>query len=273
MQLPSPKAVSANLRTILLKVSPAPSSLAERRAILHLLKKYADVEFFKRLNDPSHFISIVGNPEIAHRLVEQSPFVFDYTPQQQSRKNTTTTTSRSLSVAVNDSPTTNPSTTAEENTQPVRTFLVKMTDKQDYAHRTRIRSSVLYGRWPAHDDGLVFREDSVARAALRRAVPAGPDADGLADWESFGQADDDDTAGVLPLRDPRDFVQARRQRQADGATGFESLVELWNKKYVEEKGRIGGGGGSGVEAGGRSVPGEGKGGSKVRERSGVQEVD
>lgn len=39
----------AKVRTVLVKVSPAPSTLSERRAILGVLKQHGDVEFFKRL--------------------------------------------------------------------------------------------------------------------------------------------------------------------------------------------------------------------------------
>lgn len=42
--------VPANLRTILVKVSPAPSSLSERRAILHVIKQRGKVEMFKKLH-------------------------------------------------------------------------------------------------------------------------------------------------------------------------------------------------------------------------------
>ncbi|KAK4121026.1 hypothetical protein N657DRAFT_636078 [Parathielavia appendiculata] len=263
--------VSAKLRTILVKVSPAPSSLSERRAILHLLKKYADVEYFKRLKDPSHFISIVNTPQTARRLIEQSPFVFDYRTQQQSGK-----TSSSLSAADNKPLTTN-ATNPPNGATSVRTFLVKVTEKFDYKHKTRIRSSILYGHWPQHDD--IFQADSVAKAVLRRSVPEGLDLDGLADWESFGQADEDESNLAASLRDKRDFVKARGIRKANDASGFESLVELWNTKHGDKLGMIGEDGRKGAEgaapvaAVGESMPGESSEESRARDRSDAEELD
>lgn len=40
----------ANMRTILVKVSPAPATLSERRAILRILKQRGEVELFKKLH-------------------------------------------------------------------------------------------------------------------------------------------------------------------------------------------------------------------------------
>jgi hypothetical protein len=49
MSLPRVAPGVANLRTVLVKVSPSPVTLSERRAVLGALKKYAEVEVFKKL--------------------------------------------------------------------------------------------------------------------------------------------------------------------------------------------------------------------------------
>lgn len=49
MSLPGVGPVKASLRTILVKVSPSPVTLSERRAVLGALKKYAEVDVFKKL--------------------------------------------------------------------------------------------------------------------------------------------------------------------------------------------------------------------------------
>lgn len=40
---------SAKLRSLFIRVRPAPSNLAERRAVLRALQRYADIEVFKKL--------------------------------------------------------------------------------------------------------------------------------------------------------------------------------------------------------------------------------
>jgi hypothetical protein len=51
----------ANLRTVLVKVSPAPATLSERRAILRILKQRGEVDLYKKLQvgfpGPSTFLS------------------------------------------------------------------------------------------------------------------------------------------------------------------------------------------------------------------------
>ncbi|EAQ92403.1 predicted protein [Chaetomium globosum CBS 148.51] len=96
MSLPRVGPVAANLRTILVKVSPSPVTLSERRAVLGALKKYAEVEVFKKLQEPSHFVSIVAQPQMADNLIANSPLQFDVAaqPQNQHNKPLLTTTPR-----------------------------------------------------------------------------------------------------------------------------------------------------------------------------------
>ncbi len=56
------RSVNANARTVLLRVTPTPATLTERRAILGVLKKHAGVEVFKRLHvrQPVQFLACVA---------------------------------------------------------------------------------------------------------------------------------------------------------------------------------------------------------------------
>ncbi|KAK3897381.1 hypothetical protein C8A05DRAFT_39069 [Staphylotrichum tortipilum] len=86
MALPHGASTAALLRTVLVKVSPAPISLSERRAILHVVKKHAKVDVFKKLYDPSHFISILATPQMATSL---KTFLVKITPSPSHAHKTT----------------------------------------------------------------------------------------------------------------------------------------------------------------------------------------
>jgi hypothetical protein len=172
-----------------------------------------------------------------------------------------------------DKPSPDTPTTSTETRNPACTFLVKIIEKPDYAHRTRIRNSQLYGRWPQHD-GL-FQQDSATRAALCRSVPGNIDFDGLADWESFGQADEDEAPSSM-LINKRHFVQVRRMRKSNDGAGFESLVEMWNARHGGGEGRVGVDGGKGIEeaeAGAAVTAGEWMAGVELGGSTGKGELD
>ncbi|KAK4038030.1 hypothetical protein C8A01DRAFT_17845 [Parachaetomium inaequale] len=239
----------ANMRTVLVKVSPAPTTLSERRAVLGVLKKYAVVDVFKKLHDPSHFISTVAQEQMALSLVAKSPLQFDYAARQ-GRSNRTTTAPK--------------------------TFLVKITEKPDYSHKTRIREALIYGRWPSpgpepepqpefgqqqqqqqqqqygdRDPAALFREDSLPRAALRAACPRDMAWAGLTDWESAGQLDGDGGAG---LSHKGDYAQARLMKRGRNDSWFESLAEVYLARHEREESREGGlGKDAGVEEGGAAA--------------------
>ncbi|KAK6864140.1 hypothetical protein PG990_006424 [Apiospora arundinis] len=71
---------SLSSRTVLVKCTPAPQSLAERRAILQGLKMTGlqpEIEVFRKLEgaaDASSFIAITATPATASNLVHDSPF-------------------------------------------------------------------------------------------------------------------------------------------------------------------------------------------------------
>ncbi|KAF3008145.1 hypothetical protein E8E14_002057 [Neopestalotiopsis sp. 37M] len=70
---------SLSARTLFIKCSPAPSSFAERRAILKALSTTGTgtgtkIEVFKKLEDSSSFIAVTTTPESAQSLVGDSPY-------------------------------------------------------------------------------------------------------------------------------------------------------------------------------------------------------
>ncbi|KAH6649839.1 hypothetical protein F5144DRAFT_597350 [Chaetomium tenue] len=276
MSLPRVGPVAANLRTILVKVSPSPVTLSERRAVLGALKKYAEVEVFKKLQvyknqlmlslqEPSHFVSIVAQPQMADNLIANSPLQFDVAAQPQNQHNKlllTTTT------PAGPHPSTTPETT--------KTFLVRIQSKPDYNHKTHIRESLVYGRWPEQGQipnpdqtqpqpqiqpqnpspsPSLFLSDSLARAALSDALPPSLARAGLADWESAGQLGEDDGVATW-LNHGGDFVAARRARRGRNRSAFESLVGLWEGRRGV-KGEREGEGGLGVRREGREGGGRG----------------
>ncbi|KAK4243950.1 hypothetical protein C7999DRAFT_17744 [Corynascus novoguineensis] len=214
MSLAQPGPTAAKLRSILVKVTPAPTTLSERHAVLGVLKKYADVEVFKKLHDPSHFVSIVAQPQMALNLIAKSPLEFEYAARRSATRLVT------------------PNTTT---TEP-KTFLVKIVENPDYKHRTHIRESLTYGRWPEHEQqrkqrdagAQLFVEDSLPRASLSAICPPGIASAGLADWESAGQLGEDEGLATW-LSGKADFVQARQMKKARNATAFESLVEAYER--------------------------------------------
>ncbi|KAL2173205.1 uncharacterized protein P884DRAFT_252365 [Thermothelomyces heterothallicus CBS 202.75] len=219
MSLSQAGPTAAKLRSILVKVTPAPTTLSERRAVLGVLKKYADVEVFKKLHDPSHFVSIVAQPQMALNLVAKSPLEFEYAARQSASTRT-----------------------AAATTPEPKTFLVKIVENPAYKHRTHIRESLTYGRWPEHEqqrkqrdaDAQLFAMDSMPRAALGAVCPPGIASAGLADWESAGQLAEDDGLATW-LSGKVDFVQARQMKRARNATAFESLVEAYERRRNEGK--------------------------------------
>ncbi|KAL2017986.1 hypothetical protein VTK56DRAFT_1366 [Thermocarpiscus australiensis] len=198
----------ANLRTIYLKVTPAPANLSERRAVLRALKQHGEIEVFKRLNDPSSFLSVVASHITALGIIAGSPLQFDYV-----------TTSRHTSAAAAGS-------LAEPETS-TKTFTVSIFEEPEYKHRTHIRASPLYGRWALPQEHP-FLETSLARAALRRFVPRDMSWAGLVDWETCGQLEGlQSRASWVPTRD--DFVAARQMRRAQEGT-YQSLLDMFNAR-------------------------------------------
>lgn len=87
-------------------------------------------------------------------------------------------------------------------------------------HNELIEDSPLHGPWPGRPDATSF----VARY-LRRVIPDGTLKDGLADWETGGQLQEDgDALGKAADMGPRFYVQ-RRQRRRESKMGLSGVLE------------------------------------------------
>ena len=193
---------------------------------------------------------------MADNLIAKSPLQFDVAAQPPNQHTKPIITARLPASALPPPPNPTPPTT--------KTFLVKISPKPDYNHKTHIREALTYGRWPEHtqqeqeqqQEGenaqALFRADSLARAALSDTVPPGLARAGLADWESAGQLGGADEAPATWLSRGGDFAGARRAKRGRNRSGFESLVGLWEGRRGGSplvKGGVGrgegGGGGEG----------------------------
>lgn len=150
---------------------------------------------------------MVESPQMAHSLIERSPLQFDYVPQQGRGNGAADSTANPASAN--------------------KTFLVKIIEKSEYKHKTHIKESLTYGRWPEHD--TLFLEDSLPKGALRQACPRDMAYNGMTDWESCGQLDEGDALSTW-LSQKGDFVQARHARK-QRQSAFESLLEIHNAKH------------------------------------------
>jgi hypothetical protein len=174
--------------------------------------------------DPSHFISIVETPDMADALIQRSPLEFDYAPPKQS----------SSSIAA-----ISPPTTTTTNNHAKKTFLVKIMEQNSYPHKTRIREMRVNGHWAENADHF-FQQDSIPKAALQKVVPQDMAWQGLTDWESSGQLDEDAPPASW-LSTKSDFVQARRMRRTSQAGSAErgGLLGIWGeRKEMDENGEI-----------------------------------
>ncbi|KAL2257435.1 hypothetical protein VTK26DRAFT_176 [Humicola hyalothermophila] len=202
----------ANVRTIIVKVRPTPATLSERRAVLRALKRHGEIQVFKKLHDASSFVSVADKEQTVAGLVEKSPLQFDYVPEH----------GHQAGAAAGTTP---------DSTTSTKTFTVTIQEQPNHMHRTRIRESLLYGRWPEQDK--LLSQNSLSIAALRWSVPRDLAWAGLVDWESHGQLDGPGALGAW-LDSDQDYVQARTIRQKN-KVGFDSLVEAFNSRN-ERKG-------------------------------------
>ncbi|KAK4236427.1 hypothetical protein C8A03DRAFT_35672 [Achaetomium macrosporum] len=228
MSLQVRAASRVNARTLLVKVSPAPSTLTERRAILQVLQRHGEVEVFKKLHDPGHFISVLSHPEKAADIVARSPLQFDYVSQQHDGRGAA------------NSPMSRPSHPQK------KTFYVQIKETYIYQHKTHIRENPIHGRWPAPNDSLLL-ENSMTKAALSQAVPHGMAHAGLVDWATCGQLDGQET-----LTSKEDHIAARRRRRMNESK-FGSLVEAYNARHASGRQREGGHGKGDVQGSDRAA--------------------
>lgn len=191
-------ATSIQDRTLYLRVKPAPITLSERRAVLHALKQYGQIDVFKKLYDDSSFISVSGSITTFWKIRKQSPIQFDYQDEN-------------TSEAKPDPRVALPFKTAPSATDPTatnrQTFTIEAFPAHDYPHKTAIQRNPLYGPWPPQGDR------SLVTSALLQVVPKGMASRGLADWDTGAQMEEDPDARIAWLRSHNNAAQQRIARK------------------------------------------------------------
>lgn len=210
-------------RSIYLKVKPAPATFSEQRAVLRMLKQHGDIEVFKRLQEPSSFISVAGSWDIAQRIIQRSPLQFDHVREQPIHTSTSSCSTPKApenQIAAESSNT--PSTPAAGAT---KTFTITVFPAPSYKHKERITQSPLYGPWPQDEHPLL--RDSFKTASLRLVVPRDSASEGLSVWSG-----PEDTKAGVP-KTPEGFFALRetRRKQIEAA---ETVRELFRPKRKTE---------------------------------------
>ncbi|KAK3945910.1 hypothetical protein QBC46DRAFT_62608 [Diplogelasinospora grovesii] len=194
----------AKLRSVYLRVKPAPSTLSERRSVLRALKQHGEIEVFKKLHDGSSFISVAAKSGTADMLVTRSPLQYDYVREHAYDSRVPPAYAQLLTpIDVNNLPDNGGIYKGEHIGQGnggggggggrTKTFTVEIFPAPEYAHKNRIRASPLHGTWP--DERGLFKRDSFTTAALRRMIPKDMSSIGLRDWESGGQIEEGSEGG------------------------------------------------------------------------------
>lgn len=176
-------------RSLFVKVFPTPATLSERRAVLHALKRYGQIEVFKRLPNPETFVCAPTTGNVASVLVSRSPLVFKYISE------TLDSIDAKSLPGINPLGVASPIHIHEDNGKPprpgekaqsdmVKTFTMHISPSQSYyEHKTNIRLSPIHGPWPktpAQDQDFVY-------FALKEVVPRDIAQEGLCDWHTGGQ--------------------------------------------------------------------------------------
>ncbi|OAA72689.1 hypothetical protein LEL_08473 [Akanthomyces lecanii RCEF 1005] len=202
-------------RSIRVMISPTPSTFAERRSILQVLKKYGHIDVFRRENyEPNRYISVTKSEDTARALTRLSPIACCISlPQIEPEKR-----ARQLQSLAEPSAQpriefqTQTSKRHEEHGQPsqgaareagidyeTREFVLTIGPARDYDHGNAATKATEYTSWP---EG--YKTDrSFAVTALREALPDTLLKKGLCHWNVKPAAPDS----------PRDSMRQRLERK------------------------------------------------------------
>ncbi|KAL2891809.1 hypothetical protein HOO65_011167 [Ceratocystis lukuohia] len=225
-------------RTVFVKVSPLPITFAERRAVLHALKKQARIEVFKKMrHSPASFISVADTEDGARKLVDASPLTYDILsttsdtplipepvimptlPQHRAEK-------QAKDIDTQPSPPPNTATTSNENR---RQFVVHMFPSPNYRHMHHISLSPFYGPWKPD----THRKKTVIDA-LSKNIPQNIRQPGLAEWDPLGfELEESEPA-------PHGFLERSRRRREikdqpavmRGLANYEREVEELRRRRI-----------------------------------------
>ncbi|KAJ0107382.1 pal1-like protein [Diaporthe amygdali] len=218
-------------RSLFVNVSPTPTSLSERRAVLHALKRHGSIEIFKRLPSPETFVCAPTKTEVATELVKRSPLTFRFvseTPEsvEEKAKPGIHPTSVASPMQVHEDKG-NSSTSVANSTEPrgsgiVKTFTVRINPSQSYyEHKKNIRLSPTHGAWPKTHTG---REDQdFVYFALKDVVPNNIAQEGLCDWHTGSQLSGESASMRAQAADARLWhIKERQMRKRNKAQGTQA---------------------------------------------------
>ncbi|KAK9426173.1 hypothetical protein SUNI508_12534 [Seiridium unicorne] len=228
---------SLSSRTIFVKCSPAPTTFAERRAVLKALAttgKNRQIEVFKKLEDSSSFIAVTADPECAKALVGDSPYKRIVHAQDSAAAATFATAAwgaafrTTITDPVNVQPLNEES--QGESKQAGNTIgrgrlglrskiftLHVFPANAAYSHKRTIGLNPLHGPWPDNEG-----YDTFVSTALRRSLPPGHMSPGLRDWETGNQLSQDaagfeaeSAESLLGVTKQRAFFHRERRRRVE----------------------------------------------------------
>ncbi|KAG6359120.1 hypothetical protein INS49_012640 [Diaporthe citri] len=219
-------------RSLFVNVSPAPTNLSERRAVLHALKRHGPIEVFKRLPSPETFVCAPAKTEHATELIKRSPLTFKFVSETaESLDEETKPGMHAIGVASpikvhqeKDSRGAKARVAKQAEPQPtdiVKTFTMRINPSQSYyEHKTNIRLSP-HGPWPKTDSAQTRREDrDFVFLALRDVVPGTIARAGLCDWHTGGQLSGEPVSMRAQAADARLWhIKERQARRRAGGKG------------------------------------------------------
>ncbi|POS70596.1 hypothetical protein DHEL01_v211009 [Diaporthe helianthi] len=219
-------------RSLFVNVSPAPTSLSERRAVLHALKRHGQIEVFKSLPSPETFICAPAKTEVATELIKRSPLTFKFISETlESIDEQAKPGVRAVGVAspikVHEEKGPGPGTSVAQAAESqrsdlVRTFTMQINPSQSYyEHKKNIRLSPTHGPWPKTDSPQTRREDrDFVYLALKDVVPNTIARSGLCDWQTGGQLSGEPVSLRAKAEDARLWhIRERQQRKKSKDVG------------------------------------------------------
>lgn len=170
------------IRSMFIRVKPAPRQLSERRAVLRTLQKYGEIEVFQPLlvslsnphqpipskgvvsllnksQEPGSFVSVAAQPATVNNLIDNSPLRFDLVPERS-----------------------DPTRDIYRLDKTGDSFVLHIFPSTSQ-HRVQITKAPVYGPWPKEEGS----GKSFATSVLEGLVPTDVAGKGMADWETGGQ--------------------------------------------------------------------------------------
>ncbi|OHE94147.1 hypothetical protein CORC01_10604 [Colletotrichum orchidophilum] len=174
---------NAAARTIQVTVVPKPTRFAERRAVLHSLQRFANVEVFKKLeNHDSSFISVLSDKSKVKELAKMSPLKYQLATPRSNGSVKSFLTGSAVTGPFSNLNHHEESENGAPGTNDKKEFTVHIFPAPTYIHSAAIKAHPLHGPWPSS------RRETTMSTQLRASLPKDVTADGLSDWENGGQS-------------------------------------------------------------------------------------